>query len=353
MLKASGLFRDRTDWPGPVMGGNNTSQEIQTMSHATPTPVTILTGFPGAGKTTLLQSLLQAPDGVRFGVLVNDFGAVNIDAALVAETDGDRVALSNGCVCCSIRDDLLAAVARLIEADCPPDRLVIEASGVSRPLAIIDALGDEDRVMIDGVFCLIDGAGFETLDFADTELAMDQAFGSDVALINKADLVDDATVMRIEAILREAMPRLRCVPTVQAAVPRALLFEPEVVRAAPPSACCHDDHATHHHHNHDHAHDHARAFVSGTLRRAGPLDEASFRAAMAELPDGLLRAKGILDIDGARGVFQLVGKRRSLRIDADPPPPESVIVAIARKGRLDLEGLARALGMEVSLAEAR
>lgn len=321
------------------------------MSQAAPTPVTILTGFLGAGKTTLLQRLLAEPEGVRFGVLVNDFGAVNIDASLVADADGDRVALSNGCVCCSIRDDLLAAVARLLDVDTPPDRLVIEASGVSRPLAIIDALGDEPRLGIDGVFCLIDAAGFETLDYADTELAMDQAFGADVALINKTDLVDSATVGRIEATLREAMPRLRTLPTVQAAVPRALLFGPDVARAT--GACGRPGHGAEHGHDHahddDHAHDHAAAFVSGTLRRAEPFREAAFRAAMATLPEGLLRAKGILDIDGARGVFQLVGKRRSLRIDPAPPPTESLIVAIARTGKLDLDGLARTLGMDVAL----
>ena len=333
------------------------------MPQAASTPVTILTGFLGAGKTTLLQHLLEDPGGVRFGVLVNDFGAVNIDAALVAETDGDRVALSNGCVCCSIRDDLLAAVSRLLDVSDPPDRLVIEASGVSRPLAIIDALGDDARLRIDGVFCLVDAAGFESLGYADTELAMDQAFGSDVALINKADLVDGATVERIEATLREAMPRLRSVPTVQAAVPRALLLEPDFTRADAVSAGHPVDGALHggaHDHGHDHAHscahdhrhDHATAFVSGTLRRDAPLDEAAFRAAMATLPDGLLRAKGILNVGGARAIFQLVGKRRSLRIDDAPPPAESVLVAIARAGGLDLDSLARTLGMAVSAPTA-
>lgn len=316
------------------------------MKDAAPIPATVLTGFLGAGKTTLLRSLLEEPGGVRFGVLVNDFGAVNIDAALVASTDGDHIALSNGCVCCSIRDDLLEAVRRLVDVTPPLDRLLIEASGVSRPLPIVDALAEAPRLRVDGVFCLVDAEGFEALDYADTELAMDQAFGADVALINKADLVDSATVARIEATLRAAMPRLRCVPTVQAAAPRALLFEPEVARRTDPTACAHLDHG-----RHDHDHDHAAGFVSGTLRAVGPIGEAAFRAAMSALPDGLLRAKGILDIDGARGVFQLVGKRRSLGIEDAAPPEESLIVVIARAGRLNLEALAQALAMEVAVAE--
>lgn len=315
------------------------------MTSATSIPCTVLTGFLGAGKTTLLASLLADPQGVRFGVLVNDFGAVNIDAALVATSTGSQVALTNGCVCCSIRDDLLAAVRQLIDAPEPPERLVIEASGVSRPLAILDALADEPRLHADGVFCLIDAAGFQNLDYADTELAMDQAFGSDLALINKADLVDAATLSRIEATLREAMPRLRCVPTVQAAVPRALLFEPEPVRGTALSACGHDHH---HDHHHGHAHDHAAAFQAGSLRAVTPLSEKTFRAAMAALPEGLLRAKGILDIDGRRAVFQLVGKRRSLTVQDGPPPDESVVVAIARTGQLDMGVLAKVLGMEAA-----
>lgn len=313
-------------------------------------PVTVLTGFLGAGKTTLLSHLLSDPKGVRYGVLVNDFGAINIDADLVAEAGSDRVALSNGCVCCSIRDDLLEAVGRLIDRPDAPDRLVIEASGISRPVAIVDALEAEPRVAVDGVFCLIDCDTFEDLDFADTELAMDQAFGSDVAFLNKADLVDDATLSRVEATLRGAMPRLRTLPTRQAMVPRALLVGPEPVRGAgQPAPCGHvhaDGEACDGHHDTDdsHAdHNHASDFASIAAVSTGPLDPAALRAALAALPEGVLRAKGIVDLLGRRGVVQVVGRRRTVSVVEGEPPAENRMVAIARRGNLDPDCLDTAL----------
>ncbi len=141
-------------------------------------PVTVLAGFLGAGKTTLLKRILEDPQGVRYGVLVNDFGAINIDAELVVETGAGQVSLANGCICCTIRDDLVEAIGRLLALDPAPEHLLIETSGVSRPIAVVDAVMDPSlggRAGIDGVFCLVDAAGFASLDFAATELAIEQA----------------------------------------------------------------------------------------------------------------------------------------------------------------------------------
>jgi G3E family GTPase len=292
-------------------------------------PVTILTGFLGAGKTTLLARLLSRPEGVRFGVLVNDFGAINIDAELIVEAGGDQVALANGCVCCSIRDDLIGAALRLLERAPPPDRLIVETSGVSRPLAVADALeGDEleGRLAVDGIFCLVDAEQFRDLDFADTELALDQALGADLVLLNKCDLADNEAIAAVETTLRGPMPALRILRTSFADVPRDLLLGPDHDRR---TAVGNDQH---------HDHDHADAFVAWSWRSAGPLDLLLFRAAMRSIPPGLLRAKGILafaDRPGERAVFQLVGKRKELKLEPGPPPAESTLVAIGHAGALD------------------
>ena len=296
-------------------------------------PVTILTGFLGAGKTTLLARILDQPEGVRFGVLVNDFGAINIDAELIVEAGADQVSLANGCVCCSIRGDLIGAARRLLEQEPPPDRLIVETSGVSRPLAVVDALESEeigDRLVVDGVFCLVDADNFRNLDFADTELALDQALGSDLVVLNKCDLVDDRVIVAVETTLRGAMPALRILHTSFANVPRDLLIGPDHDRRRAAGA------------GHRHDHDHADGFISWSWRSPGPLDLVRFRSAMRSIPPGLLRAKGILafaDRPGERAVFQLVGKRKELKLEPGTPPAESMLVAIARKDAFDLEAL--------------
>ena len=161
-------------------------------------PVTILTGFLGAGKTTLLNRILTSDHGLRVGVLVNDFGAINIDADLVVDVNDEMISLANGCVCCQIRDDLVEAVDRLMSTDHPPEYIVLEASGVADPLSIWVTFNDAahgDKIRLDSVTCIVDAdQAFAHLEDAPglAMLKLQQIGTADLAILNKVDLAGPA-----------------------------------------------------------------------------------------------------------------------------------------------------------------
>ncbi len=311
-------------------------------------PVTVLTGFLGAGKTTLLKRILSDPQGTRFGVLVNDFGAINIDAELVVETGADQISLSNGCICCTIQTDLVEAAERLLTNEPRPDHIIVETSGVSRPLAVVDALMSENlnnRVTLDSILCLVDATGFLDLDFAATELAIDQASCADIVFLNKCDIAEPDDIAAAETTLKGPIANIRIVQTSFADVPREILLSGvenpgAALDVARLRASAHDHH---HDHEHDHAHhDHGEEFESWSWQSLAPLDRARFKEAMRQFPQGLLRAKGVLrfaDRPDGRGVFHLVGRRTTLTQEPQNAPTASILVAIGRRGSFDAEGL--------------
>jgi len=122
-------------------------------------PVTVLTGFLGAGKTTLLNRILNGDHGLRVAVLVNDFGSINIDAELVVGVESNVISLANGCVCCTIRDDLVETVLTTINRPERPEYILLEASGVAEPMGIAQTFNNpslRERVRTDSVICVVD-----------------------------------------------------------------------------------------------------------------------------------------------------------------------------------------------------
>ena len=161
------------------------------MTARQPIPVTVIGGYLGAGKTTCLNALLAADHGLRLAVLVNDFGAVNIDAGLIAEHGGDTVALTNGCVCCAIADDLGAALQAQTERNPPPDRIVVEASGVADPARVMRLAGNWPGCRPAGTAVLADAATVRAraADKFVGALVVQQMQAADLLALNKLDLL--------------------------------------------------------------------------------------------------------------------------------------------------------------------
>ena len=149
-------------------------------------PLTILTGFLGAGKTTLLNRILNGNHGLKVAVLVNDFGSINIDAELIVGVESNVISLANGCVCCSIRDDLRQSVLDVLDRPEQPDYVVLEASGVADPAAIAMTFLDEEireRIRLDSIICVVDAEQvFDAPEQA--ELKLRQVAFSDMLILN-------------------------------------------------------------------------------------------------------------------------------------------------------------------------
>ncbi|MBD2326193.1 GTP-binding protein [Alkalinema sp. FACHB-956] len=240
-------------------------------------PVTIITGFLGSGKTTLLNHILSNQQGVKTAVLVNEFGEIGIDNELIIQTDEDNtmVELSNGCICCTINEDLVNAVYKVLERSDKIDYLVVETTGLADPLPVaLTFLGSElrDLTRLDSIITVVDSENF-SVDLFNSQAAYSQLAYGDIILLNKADLVDSADLDLLEVRVREMKEGARILRTTKGNVPLSLLlsvglFESDKYFETEPKALEHaghshssshgssHDHSHEHDHSHDHSHDH-------------------------------------------------------------------------------------------------
>lgn len=323
-----------------------------------PTPVMVLTGFLGAGKTTLLNHILSNVEGRRMAVLVNDFGSINIDARLVVSVDDDRIALSNGCICCTIRDDLVAALVRLLRTDPRPEHVVIEASGISEPMGIAETLFQAELqplLSVDAMVAVCDAASYPELDFQNTEMVLRQAAVADIVLVNKVDIASAAGLASLRSDLGLAVPQARLLETVQARVPLSVLFGPARAEgvshptSSPPAA-------SHHHHGDGHDHAHSSRFGTWSWADSAPLNLAAFRSWVQQLPQTVYRAKGILwlaEHPEQEAVFQMVGKRSSIEFGPRwRGRPGNELVLIGAEGAVTAQSLTAGLRECLHIAPA-
>jgi G3E family GTPase len=268
-------------------------------------PVTIVTGFLGSGKTTLLNHLLTAGELGRAAALVNDFGAIDIDAALVASLADEVVQLANGCICCTINGDLLNAVERVLAIQPAFDYILVETTGLADPLPVGLTFLQTDlrkRTALQAVVTVVDCANF-ALDLFKADAAMAQIVHADVVVFNKTDMVMADDVASLERRIGLIKPRAKTLTASYGRVPIAALVEIAGELSL-------SDHAGHS----GHAHSHLRTdgFEAHAFHFDGPLSARALQAFIDDgLPQGLFRAKGIFGLDSpsARYVFQLCGGR--------------------------------------------
>src|ERR1035441_57589 len=189
-------------------------------------PVTIIGGYLGAGKTTLLNSLLRCDHGLRLAVLVNDFGSINIDAALIASHDGETISLTNGCVCCSMADNLAISLLELLGRDAPPDHIVIEASGVADPRRIASYGAAHPRLRLDGLIVVADSETIRerSVDKYVGALVMRQLLAADLIVLSKMDLIGEPARACVREFLRETVPHARFFEASHGCIPWDLLL---------------------------------------------------------------------------------------------------------------------------------
>ncbi|MEP9372440.1 GTP-binding protein [Mesorhizobium sp. KR1-2] len=348
------------------------------MSEAqTQIPVTVLTGYLGSGKTTLLNRILSENHGKRYAVIVNEFGEIGIDNDLIVESDEEIYEMNNGCVCCTVRGDLIRVVEGLMRRPGRFDAIVVETTGLADPVPVAQTFFmDEDvrsKTKLDAVVALVD-AKHLPLRLKDSREAEDQIAFADVVLVNKTDLVTPEELRDVEATIRAINPAATIHRTTRAGVSldtvldrgafdlkRVLENEPNFLDAHDHDhdhecgpGCNHDHHHHHHDHDHDHHHHdhhgHASPIHDVTVQsvslRGGVMDQKKFfpwieKITQLEGPN-ILRLKGIIAFkdDPDRYVIQgvhMIIEGDHQRAWKDGEKHESRLVFIGRK--LDEERL--------------
>jgi G3E family GTPase len=303
-----------------------------------PVPILLVTGFLGAGKTTIVNHLLAHADGRRIAAVVNDFGAINIDAELIAGASDGVVSLANGCICCSLEGDLLRTLSTLLRRDPKPEYIVIETSGVADPADIVRNLLDPvilREAPLETVLCVMDaGTPAAALDDA---LMRSQLRVADIVALSKLDLADEGAGGRMRDAIRALRSPAVVVDARHGEIPAALLFPANVDRPPAPREPGPKRPAE-------------ERFETLSWTSDHPISLPRLQQAIGRLAPKLARAKGLFETieqPGRLMVFQFAGGRATLAPGEAPKVgvPRARIVFIAELGVLskaELDGIMEA-----------
>jgi cobalamin biosynthesis protein CobW len=322
-------------------------------------PVTIVTGFLGSGKTTLIRHVLEHAHGRRLALIINEFGDVGVDGAILKSCGIDTcpeeniVELSNGCLCCTVAADFVPAIEALLARSPRPDHIIIETSGLALPKPLVKAFdwpGIRTRLTVDGVVAVVDGAAVAAGRFADDpaklaaqrqadsaidhdnplqEVYEDQLLCADIVVLNKADLMTADLLERVSGEIRATVPRaVRIIEARNGRIDPAILLGIE--------AAAEDDLAhrpSHHDAEEGHDHDDFETFVLDMAPTSDPAGLLARLASVAQAHD-VLRMKGFIEVAGKpmRLLVQGVGQRFRQQFDRPWAPSED------RQGRLVVIG---------------
>lgn len=295
-------------------------------------PVSIVTGALGSGKTTLLNYLLTANHGIRIGVIVNEFGDVGLDADLIETSEDDIIELPNGCVCCTVRGDLVEAVGKTLERDI--EYMLVETSGMAEPKPVANTFLVPElpiirtRCKLDGIITVVDGEHFLRNE---DETVREQVEAADVVLLNKMDLIGEQQANRAEQRIQEIAPGMYVFRTEHGRAPLNILLATGRFDIDRWLARGWDKREEH---------DHAAGYDAVSIEQDRPLRLDAITGMLRSLPAEIFRAKGILSVGNLaalektnRMVFQKVGKRIEITFSRDWRPNEERKTRIVLIGR--------------------
>ena len=348
-------------------------------------PATVVTGFLGAGKTTLIRHMLANAGGKRIALIINEFGDLGVDGDILKGcgdetcTEDDIMELSNGCICCTVAEDFIPTMQKLLDRPNRPDHIVIETSGLALPQPLIRAFNWPEistRVTVDGVVTVVDGkavtegrfahdvAAVDALRTADenldhetplSELFEDQIACADMIVVNKSDLLSAAEATALIAQLRaNSRAGVQVISASMGALPIDVLLG-QGIGAEADLQSRHEIHHHHHHHDDDdrddddHAHEHGHdEFESFVVTLPEITDPVQFSAKVADIirTHDILRLKGFVAVSGKpmRLTLQAVGPRIDSYFDAPfgSTPRQTRLVIIGQSG-LDRAAIEQAL----------